>query len=142
MNLHQHVKNQINSSIHSCDTADFVVSWLKRWQTHFWLGPPIVISCPEFLSPFQKSVDSIDSFMRYSQFKSPVTEVVLPVFDHIHRNIFISTLNFWYHYAKKQAISSLCFKILQCYWEKNVLAQYDWETKLLQNYWLTAFTFG
>ena len=43
MNLHQHAKNQINSSIHSCDTADFGVSWLKRWQTHFWLGPPIVI---------------------------------------------------------------------------------------------------
>ena len=129
MNLHQHAKNHVNLSIHFCDTADFGDSSLKRWHTHFWLGPPIIISCPEFSSPFQKWVYSIDSFMRYSQFKSPVTEVGTPVFHHTHPNIFISTFNFQYHYAKKQAISSLCSKILQCYWEKNVLAQYDWETK-------------
>ena len=33
----------------------------------------MIISYPEFVSPLKESVYFIDSFMRYSQFKSPVT---------------------------------------------------------------------
>ena len=62
--------------------------------------------------------------MRYSQFKSPVTRLTTPIFDHNHPNNFLSTLNFWYQYAKNQAISSLCssdifdLKILQSDWQR------------------------
>ena len=57
MNLHQHAKNQLSSSIHS--------------SNHL------------------------------------VTRMAATIYDHIHRNIFLSTLNFCYQHVKKQTISSL-----------------------------------
>ena len=96
---------------------------------------PIIISYLEFLSPFKKSVYSIDSLIRYSQFKSLVTRVDTPIFDYTHRCIFLSTLNFWCQHEKKQTFSSLCskdtfdIKILQSgSLAKAVLTQYDCET--------------
>ena len=82
--------------------------------------------------------------MRHSQFKSPVTKLVTLIFDHTHPNIFLSTLNFWYQYAKKQVISSLCsrdkldLKILQSYWPRPFLPNMT-EDQLNR---FTAFTFG
>ena len=62
------------SSIHPFILAiqQILESRLKKGHTH-----------PEFVSPFKKSVYSIDSIMRYSQFKSPVTRVAAPIFEHI-----------------------------------------------------------
>ena len=99
---------------------------LKGASATFDHAYPIIICYSEIVSPCKKSVCFIDSFMRYSQFKSPVTRVATPISDHTHPNIFLSTLNFWYQYAKKQAISSLCsrdifdLKILQSDWHRLV----------------------
>ena len=43
----------------------------------------IIISYAEFVSVY-----SIDSFMSYSQFKSPLARVTTPIFDRIESNIF------------------------------------------------------
>ena len=51
-------------------------------------------SFSEFVSTHQKSVYSINSFLRYSKFYGPVTRVVKPIFDHAIANIFQSTFNF------------------------------------------------
>ena len=51
---------------------------------HFWLNPPKIIgvkfSLLKFLSPSKKSVHSVNSFMRYRQFKSRITRLTLPFF--------------------------------------------------------------
>ena len=41
-------------------------------------------SFSEFITACKKSVCSMCSFLRYSQFKSPVTRLVTPIFDHTH----------------------------------------------------------
>ena len=74
---------------------------LKEASATFDYAYPIIICYSEIVSPCKKSVCSIDSSLRYSQFKSPVTSVTTPIFDHTHPNIFLSTLNFWYQCAKK-----------------------------------------
>ena len=62
--------------------------------------------------------------MGYSQFKSPVTGVTTPIFDHTHPNIFYQLVNFQNQHAKKQTISSLFsrdtfdLKILQSDWPR------------------------
>ena len=75
---------------------------LKEASATFDHAYCIIICYSEIVSPCKKSVCSIDSFMRYSQFKSPVTRVATPIFDHTHPNIFLSALNFWYQYAKSR----------------------------------------
>ena len=64
-------------------------------------GYKIIICYSKIVSPCKKTVCCIDSFMRYSQFKSPVSRVATPIFDQTHPNIFLSTLNFWCKYAKR-----------------------------------------
>ena len=44
----------------------------------------ITFSFLEFASAYKKSVHSINSFLRYSQFKSPVTRLATPISDHAH----------------------------------------------------------
>ena len=70
----------------------------------------ITLSFLEFVSANKKSVYSINSFLSYSQFKSPMTRMATHIFPHNHPNIFQSTFNFHesVSYAKKQAISSFC----------------------------------
>ena len=101
-------------------------------ESHDWKGAtptfdyahPIISSFPEFVLPLKKSVYSIDSFMTYNQFKSPMARVTTPIFKHTLPNIFLSTLNFWYQSARKQVISSLCsrdmfdLKILESDWPR------------------------
>ena len=53
----------------------------------------IAFSFPEFTTARQKSVYSIYSFLRYSQFLSPVTRLATPISDHAHLQIFWSTFN-------------------------------------------------
>ena len=74
---------------------------LKEASATFDHAYPIIIRYSEIVSACKKSVCSIDLFVRYSQFKSPVTRVATPIFDNSHPNMFPSTLNFWYQYAKK-----------------------------------------
>ena len=72
----------------------------------------------------KKLVYTIGSFMIYSQFKSPVTRMVIPIFDHTQHNIFLSTL-FRYQHAKMQAISSLYSRDI---FDIKIL-QYDWQDR-------------
>ena len=82
--------------------------------------------------------------MRYSQFKSLETTAVTTIFYQTHPNIFLSTLNFQYQYAKKQAISSLYsrdmvdLKTLQSDWQRLVWPNITEK----QSNRFTAFTFG
>ena len=84
--------------------------------------------------------------MRYSQFKSPMTSAATPIFDHIHPNIFLSTLNFWCQYTKKQAIASLCSRDI---FDLKILLS-DWQIPFWPNMTekqtnrnkFTAFTIG
>ena len=55
--------------------------------------------------------------MKYSQFKSPVTRVATPIFDHMHPNIFLSTLNFWYELSSLRSRDIFDIKILQSDWQ-------------------------
>ena len=75
---------------------------LKGTTLTFDHGEPIIITYPEFVSPFKKSVYSINFFVRYSsQFKSLVTKVATLIFlDNTHVNNLLSALNFWYQHAK------------------------------------------
>ena len=53
----------------------------------------ITFCFPEFAPLCKKSVPFISSFLRYSQFYSPVTRLVTPISGHTHPNIFWSTFN-------------------------------------------------
>ena len=72
----------------------------------------------------KKSVKSICSFLRYSQFQSPETRLVKTIFDHAQPKNFQSTFIFLnlYQHAKNETISLICFdeildlKILQSDW--------------------------
>ena len=48
----------------------------------------ITFSFPELTSACKKSVHSINSFLRYSQFQSPVTQLATPISDHAHPKMF------------------------------------------------------
>ena len=56
-----------------------------------------------------KSVNSINSFLRYSKFWSPETRLDKPIFDHVQwKNFqFLIFLNLYQH-AKNEAVSSIC----------------------------------
>ena len=53
----------------------------------------ITFSFPECAPACKKSVRSIYSFLRYSQFWNPVTRLATPIFDHAHLEIFWLTFN-------------------------------------------------
>ena len=65
---------------------------------------------PEFAPPCKKSVHSIDSFLRYSQFLSPVTRLATTISGHAHQKIFDQLLIYvnLYQHAKYHAISLTC----------------------------------
>ena len=73
------------------------IQQISESQAHFWLQPPKIIKVtfgfPKFLSPHQKSVYSINSFLRYCLFYSPETRVVILICHHAHPHIFQSTFN-------------------------------------------------
>ena len=48
----------------------------------------ITFSFPELTSACKKSVHFINSFLRYSQFQSPVTQLATPISDHAHPKMF------------------------------------------------------
>ena len=52
----------------------------------------VILNFPGFASACQKSAQFIHS---------TVARVVTAICDHTHRNIFLSTLNFWYQHAQK-----------------------------------------
>ena len=54
----------------------------------------VTFGFPEFLSTFQKSVYSINSFLRYSQISCPENKVATSIFGQTHPNIFQSTFSF------------------------------------------------
>ena len=53
----------------------------------------ITFSFPEFAPACKISVHSIYSFLRYSQFQSPVTRLAMPIFHHVYPKNFWSTFN-------------------------------------------------
>ena len=65
----------------------------------------ITFSFLEFAPPYKKSVHSINSFLRYSQFWSPLTRLDTPIpnfFDQLF--IYVNL----YQHVKNQAISLIC----------------------------------
>ena len=48
----------------------------------------ITFSFPEFAPAYKNSVHSINSFLRYSQFQSPVTRMATPTSDHVQSKLF------------------------------------------------------
>ena len=71
----------------------------------------ITFSFPEFAPACKKSVHSIYSLLRYSQFYSPVTRLAAPIFDHSRPNFFDQLLIYvnFYQHAKNKAMSLICF---------------------------------
>ena len=62
------------------------------------------INFPEFAPACKKSVHSINSFLRYSQFLSPVARLATPISDHTQLLLYMYS----YQHAKNQAISLIC----------------------------------
>ena len=87
---------QKNSSIHKL-IQQILGSHALNDHAHFWPGPPKNHWNNFFLSRIctttKKSVHSINSFLRYSQFQSPVTRLTTPVSDHTNAKNFWSTFN-------------------------------------------------
>ena len=54
---------------------------------------PKLIEIIEFAPACKISVHLIYSFLKYSQFQSPMTRLAKPIFDHAHPQIFWSTFN-------------------------------------------------
>ena len=85
-------KNQLNPWTHS---ANFWVSWTK-WPIFDQAHPKIIeitFWLPEFAPACKKSVHSIYSILRYSQFQSPLTRLATTISDNAHPKIFWSTFN-------------------------------------------------
>ena len=55
----------------------------------------ITFNFPEIAPACKKSVYSINSFLRHSQFKSCMTTLATSIFDHFQTNIFWSNFNLW-----------------------------------------------
>ena len=72
-------------------------------------------SFPEFVLACNKSVYSICSFLKYSQFQSLVTRLATPIFDHAHPRIFKQLLIFvnLYQHAKNQLFHQSIQSILE-----------------------------
>ena len=52
-----------------------------------------VFSFPEFVPTYEKSVYSICSFLRYTQFWNPATRLVTPIFDHDLKNFQVTFIS-------------------------------------------------
>ena len=100
---------------------------------------PVIISYPEFVSLFKKSVYSIDSFMRYSQLKSPLINVTTPT-PILFYKLLISVINI-------QKNRLLHHFVLENKFDLKIL-QSDWQSLFWPNMTekqtnrFTAFTFG
>ena len=53
--MHQHVKNQLNLQIHSCNTLNFRLHDLEGATHTFDHAQPIIFSYPEIVPSFKKS---------------------------------------------------------------------------------------
>ena len=69
----------------------------------------VTFSFPEFVSPCKRSIYSINSFLRCSQFYGPGTMVAILIFDHSHPNFLQSTFNF-------REFVSVCKKLINSNW--------------------------
>ena len=91
-----HSQHSKTSSIHKL-IQQILGSHELNDHTHFWPGPPKIIEItfcfPQFAPPCKKSVHSIYSSLRYSQFYSPVTRLGTPISGHAHPKHFRSTVN-------------------------------------------------
>ena len=85
------VSMQKASSIHKL-IQEILGSHELNDYTHFDQAHPksieITFCFPEFVPPSKKSVHFINSFLRYSQFQSPVTRLATPISGHAHPKIF------------------------------------------------------
>ena len=96
-----------------------------RCQTHFWPHHSriikVIFSFPEFVSAYEKPAQFIYSFLRCSQFSSPVTRVTTPTSIFCKQLLIFKNLC---QYFKNQVISSFCsrdlfnLKILQSDWPR------------------------
>ena len=70
-----------------------------------------IFTFPEFVPACKKSVYPIVHFWDTVNFKSPVTRMATPIFDHVHTKTFDQLLILvnWYHHAKNQFIQSVDF---------------------------------
>ena len=83
---------------------------------------------PEFALPCKKSVHSINSFLRYSQFLSPLTRLATHISPHANQKFFGQLFVYMnlYQHAKNQAISLTCSgdmvdsKILESNWMRTL----------------------
>ena len=91
----------------------------------------ITFNFPEFAPACKKSVHSINPFLRYSQFKSPVTRLATPISDHAHTKIFWLALNLC-EFVSTCKKSGYFIDLLWRYgWLKNPAVQSDW----LRTFW-------
>ena len=60
----------------------------------------ITFSFPEFAPVCKKEVHSINSFLRYSQFKSPMTRLATPISNHAHSK------DFWLTFSLSEFVST------------------------------------
>ena len=76
-------------------SIQLILGSYKLHHVHFWPFPIINItfSSPEFAAACKISVHSINSFLRYSQFLSPVTRLTKAIFDRVHPKNFWSIFN-------------------------------------------------
>ena len=75
--------------------------------THFWpyQAQKVSIIFCEIVPACKKSVSSVSSFLRYSQFYSPETRLAILIFGHAPPKIFLSTFVNVYQHAKNEAVS-------------------------------------
>ena len=78
----------------------------------------ITFSFPKFAPAWKIWFHSIHSFLRYSQFQSPVTRLTMSIFDMSTQKKFDQVLIYvnLYQHAKNQAIYMVDWKILQSGW--------------------------
>ena len=107
----------------------------------------ITFSFPIFAPVCKILVHSINSFLRYSQFKSPVTRLATPISDHAHPQMFWSTFNlceFVSTYKKSAYFIDLLWrydwlKNSAIWFTKNILAHIS-GTKIFPKYGICAGT--
>ena len=74
--------------------------------------PELNFSFPEFPPVCKRSVRSINSFLRFIQFQSPVTSLATPIFGGATQKFFDQALTYvnLYQHAKNPAISLIYFR--------------------------------
>ena len=92
----------------------------------------ITFSFPEFTKACKKSVHSINSFLWYSQFYSPVTRLATPISDHAQPKIFWSIFNLC-EFVSTWKKSGYFIDLFWRYGDLKIL-QSDW----LRTFWLVS----